>query len=96
MRGYYDLAKGTEEAMRFPFFVIGFTIAVVASVVFGLAAGFETGKLLVLVLGVVIVVQLAYVALVAILAFHRKRSTQRRKGIKPKPHSTKVSPENDV
>ena len=82
--------------MRLPVFLVGFIVTVVASTAFGIAADFKTGKLALFVVGVVIVVQLAYVGLVALLAFQRKQSTQRRSVGTPKTHSTPVSPENDV
>lgn len=82
--------------MRLPFFLIGFVVAVAAATAFGVAAGFETGKLVLFVVGVVVVVQLAYVGLVALLAAERRQSTRRRSVVTPKTQTTQISPENDA
>lgn len=89
-----DLASG--EAMRLPIFLLGFVVVVVASTALGLAAGFDSGALALFVISVVVVVQLAYVGLVALLAAERKQSTSQSGTSTPKAPSTQVSPENDV
>ncbi|WP_227271321.1 hypothetical protein [Roseobacter weihaiensis] len=82
--------------MRLPIFLLGFLVAVVASMALGLAAGFDSGALALFVLAVVVIVQLAYVGLVALLAAERKQSSSQSGLSTPKAPSTRVSPENDV
>ena len=80
--------------MRLPIFLLGFAVAVVAATAIGMAAGFETGTLVAFVIAVVIVAQLAYVGLIALLAVERKR--QMPDASTPKARTSRVSRENDA
>ncbi|MEM1428901.1 MAG: hypothetical protein AAGG09_05550 [Pseudomonadota bacterium] len=62
--------------MRLPVFLVGLGVVVAASVLAGTAAGFAAGTLVLFVVAAVIVAQLAYVGLVAVLA--RGKAAERR------------------
>lgn len=64
------------DVMRLPVFLLGFVVAFVAAIIIGRAAGFEPIALIAFVIAVVIAVQLAYVALIALLAAEHKSKSQ--------------------
>ncbi|MEL7213954.1 MAG: hypothetical protein AAGK92_14915 [Pseudomonadota bacterium] len=82
--------------MRFAAFLIGLILAVMGSVLLGLAFELETGALVVFVIAVLVIVQLAYVGLVALMAYARHRKTgQRASADKTRP-AAPVTQENDA
>ena len=82
------------DVMRLPIFLLGFVVAVVAATAIGLAAGFEPVELMAFVIAVVIAVQLAYVALVALLAAEHKSKSHG--AAKDKTQSAEMSGEPDA
>ncbi|WP_300060400.1 hypothetical protein [uncultured Roseobacter sp.] len=88
--------SASGEAMRLPIFLFGLGIAIVASTLLGLAAGFDSVALVIFVVIVAVVVQLAYVGLVALLAAERKHEKSRRGTSSPNATSTQASQKNEV
>lgn len=82
--------------MRLPIFIAGFFVSVALAAAIGVAAGFSTGKLILFIVAVAIMLQLAYVAVVALLAANRKRRTQDTDSKAPSAPSTQVSQETDA
>ena len=81
--------------MRLPVFVVGLLLSIAASVGIGMFAGFETGQLILFVIAVTVVLQLAYVVVVALLAAERARKTQGDTEKEPNVASS-AAPETDV
>lgn len=82
--------------MRFPAFLIGLAISVVGSVLLGLAFELEAGAFVIFVLAVLVIVQLAYVGLVALMAYARHRKTTQNASADKTPPAAPVTQENDA
>lgn len=74
--------------MRLPVFLIALVTMIFFSTILGIAAGFGLGRLTVFLVAVVVILQLAYVAFVALAAAVRLpgRSAVPRPRRAPKPH----------
>ncbi|MES0864707.1 hypothetical protein ABLN87_20330 [Ruegeria sp. SCPT10] len=82
--------------MRLPIFLAGFFFSVAVAAAIGMAAGFSTGKLILFVIAVAVVLQLAYVAVVALLAANQKRKRQDEEGKTPATPTAQVPQETDA
>ncbi|WP_171179583.1 hypothetical protein [Ruegeria sp. HKCCD8929] len=82
--------------MRLPIFIVGLFLSVALSALIGFLAGFKTSQLVLFVIAVAIVLQLAYVLIVALLAVERKRKTRDADGEVPTAPPSPVSQETDA
>ncbi|MEO1110465.1 MAG: hypothetical protein AAFX90_21360 [Pseudomonadota bacterium] len=82
--------------MRLPIFIAGFFFSVAVAAAIGMAAGFSTGKLILFVIAVAVVLQLAYVAVVVFLAANQKRKRQDKEGKTPSAPTAQVPQETDA
>lgn len=66
----------TGDEMRLPVFIVGLFLSVALAAAIGYAAGFGPLKLILFCVAVAVVLQLAYVLVVALLAAERSRKTR--------------------
>lgn len=80
--------------MQLPIFIAGLFLSIVLSAVVGYLAGFEAAQLILFVIAVAVVLQLAFILIVALMAAARKRKDSAQED-QPAP-SAQVSQETDV
>ena len=82
--------------MQLPIFIAGLFLSIVLSAVIGILAGFQTPQLVLFVVATTIVLQLAFVLIIALLAVERKRKMRNTEDDAPTAPSARVSQETDV
>lgn len=81
--------------MRLPVFVVGLLLSIAASAGVGYVVGFETTHLVLFAIAVTVVLQLAYVLVVALMAAQRARTTRGTTDDEPC-GTPEAAPETDV